>query len=45
MYNTNSQIKLKNLMLKSNLCDYRDADILVSGTITVSVEGLDDNAK
>ena len=28
-YNTNSQIEFKNLMLKSSLCDYSDACILV----------------
>ena len=35
MYNTNSQIKFKTSMLKSRLCDYSDAYILVSRTITV----------
>ena len=34
-YNTNSQIKFKITMLKSSLCDYSDAYILVKGTITV----------
>ena len=34
-YNTNSQIKFKNSMLKSSLCDYNDAYILVKGTKTV----------
>ena len=34
-YNTNSQIKFKSVMLKSSLCDYSDAYILVKGTITV----------
>ena len=29
-YNTNSQIKFETPMLKSNLCDYGDAYILVS---------------
>ena len=33
--NTNSEIKFKNSMLKSSLCDYSDAHIIVSGTITV----------
>ena len=33
--NTNSQIKLKTTMLKSSLCDYSDAYILVKRTITV----------
>ena len=28
-YNVNSQIKFKTTMLKSNLCDYSDAYILV----------------
>ena len=43
-YNTNSQIKFKTLMLKSSLCDYRDAYILLSGTITVVGEGADNAA-
>ena len=34
-YNTNSQIKFKISMLKSSLCNYGDANIIVSGTITV----------
>ena len=34
--NTNSQIKFKTSMLRSSLCDYSDAYILVSGTITVA---------
>ena len=34
-YNTNSQIKFKTTMLRSSLCDYTDAYILVKGTITV----------
>ena len=35
-YNTNSQIKFKTSRLKSSLCDYSDACILVKGTITVA---------
>ena len=35
-YNVNSQIKFKTAMLKSNLCDYSDAYILVKGTISVN---------
>ena len=35
-YNVNSQIKFKTKMLKSSLCDYSDAYILVKGTITVN---------
>ena len=35
-YNVNSQIKFKTTMLKSSLCDYSDAYILVQGTISVN---------
>ena len=35
-YNTNSQIKYKNSMLKSSLRDYSDSYILVKGTISVA---------
>ena len=35
-YETNSQIKFKTSVLKSSLCDYSDAYILLSGTITVN---------
>ena len=35
-YNVNSQIKFKTTMLKSSLCDYSDAYILVKGTSTVN---------
>ena len=35
-YNVNSQIKFKTPMLKSSLCDYSDAYILVKGTIGVN---------
>ena len=35
-YNVNSQIKFNNAMLKSSLCDYSDAYILVKGTISVN---------
>ena len=35
-YNVNSQIKFKTTKLKSSLCDYSDAYILVKGTITVN---------
>ena len=34
VYNVNSQIKFKTTMLKSSLCDYSDAYILVKGTIS-----------
>ena len=35
-YNENKSIRFKAPMLRSDLCDYPDADILVSGTITVA---------
>ena len=35
-YNANSQIKFKTTMLKSSLCDYSDAYILVNGNIGVN---------
>ena len=41
-YNVNSQIKFKTAMLKSSLCDYSDACILVKVTITIARAG--DNA-
>ena len=33
-YNEDNQIRFKTLMLKSSLCDYRHAYILVKGNIT-----------
>ena len=38
-YNTNSQIKFNDSILKSSLCDYSESRILVSGTITVNNTG------
>ena len=35
-YNVNSQIKFKTTMVKSSLCDYSDAYILVKRTIAVN---------
>ena len=35
-YSVNNQIKFKTTMLKSSLCDYSDAYILVNGTIAVN---------
>ena len=35
-YNTNNQIKFKTSMSSSSLCDYSEANILVSGTIKVA---------
>ena len=42
---TNNDIKFKTTMLRSNLCDYADAYILVKGTITITGAGDDDAAK
>ena len=39
---TNSDIKFKSTMLKSNLCDYPDACILVKRKITITGAGDDD---
>ena len=42
---TSNDIKFKTTMLRSNLCDYADAYILVKGTITITGAGNDDAAK
>ena len=44
-YNVNSQTKFKTTMLKSSLCDYSDAYILVKGTITITGAGADAAAR
>ena len=36
IYNTNKQIRFKTPMLRSELCDYNDAYIIVTGKITVT---------
>ena len=41
-YNENKSIRFKTPMLRSNLCDYSDAYILVKGTITVAANNLRD---
>ena len=43
-YNENKSIRFETPMLRSNLCDYSDAYILVKGTITVTAPGVDNNA-
>ena len=43
-YNKNKSIRFKTPMLRSNLCDYSDAYILVKGTITVTALGVNNNA-
>ena len=41
-YDVNEEIKIKTSMLRSNLCDFNDAYIVLEGTITVNEL---DNAK
>ena len=43
-YNENKSIRFKTPLLRSNLCDYSDAYILVKGTITVTAPGVNNNA-
>ena len=43
-YNENKSIRFKTPMLRSDLCDYSDAYILVKGTITVTAPGVNNNA-
>ena len=43
-YDKNKSIRFKTPMLRSNLCDYSDAYILVKGTITVTAPGVNKNA-
>ena len=42
--NENKSIRFKTPMLRSNLCDYSDAYILVKGTITVTAPGVNNDA-
>ena len=41
-HNTNSHIKFRTSTLRTSLCDYNDAYIFVSGTITITGAGNDD---
>ena len=43
-YNENKSIRFKTPMLRSDLCDYSDAYILVKGTITVTAPGVNNDA-
>ena len=43
-YNENKSTRFKTSMLRSNLCDYSDAYILVKGTITVTAPGNNNDA-
>ena len=42
-YNENKSIRFKTPMLRSNLCNYSDAYILVKGAITVTVPGANND--
>ena len=42
---TSDDIKFKTIMLRSNLCDYAEAYVLVKGTITITGAGNDDPTK
>ena len=42
---TGNDVKFKATMLRSNLCDYADAYILVKGTITITGAGDDAAAR
>ena len=44
-YNVGSSIKFKTTMLKSSLCDYSDACILVKEKITITGAGADPAAR
>ena len=43
-YNENKSIRFKTPMLRSSLCDYSDAYILVKGTITVTAPAANNGA-
>ena len=43
-YNENKSIRFKTPMLRSNLCDYSDAYILVKGKIVVTAPGVNNDA-
>ena len=45
VYNTNSDIRFKTIMLKTGLCDYSDAYILIKGTLTITGVGDDAAAR
>ena len=44
-YNENKSIRFKTTMLRSDLCDYVDAYILVNGTITVTANAVANNIR
>ena len=44
-YNENKSIRFKTPMLRSDLCDYTDAYILINGTVTVTVNAGANNIR
>ena len=42
--NENKSIRFKTPMLRSDLCDYSDAYILVKGTVTITAPGVNNDA-
>ena len=44
-YNENKSIRFKTPMLRSDLCDFADAYVLVKGTITVTANAGANNIK
>ena len=44
-YSVTENVRFKNLMLRSKLCDYSDAYIAVNGTIDLSVAAANKNDK
>ena len=42
---TSNDIRFKTIMLRSNLCDYADAYILVKGIMIITGAGDDDSTK
>ena len=45
MYNENKSIRFKTPMLRSDLCDYADAFILVNSAITVTANAGTNNIR
>ena len=39
-YNVNKEIRIKTSMLRSDLCDYSDAYIVIKGTITADKKNI-----
>ena len=44
-YNVNKEIRIKTSMLRSDLCDYSNAYIVVKGTITIGRPNTEERSK